>query len=277
MLYTISTIAILIISASNAATYNATVDLSNVTNPEVSKYIFGMNMYQNYGENEEYTGNYTLGRLGGNSQTRFNFSINAANSGSDYYFIGQKTDFTWQQFYQQANGNGLAFWTQIPAMGWVAGSDTKQWSFSQQKYGEQKADECTNQPAGTTWCAKDAGNGVWVNGSNVVGNDPNDASIRTSPDQAKAFVQAVRAAYPGTASPIFSVDNEPTLWHGTHRDVHPQGSTYDEITNDTLVYGAAIKEGCNNDCLVAGYSAWGWCGYFGMFPFVHHNLYKYTS
>ena len=29
-----------------------------------------------------------------------------------------------------------------------------------------------------------------------------------------------------------------------------------------MIYGAAIKEACNNTCLVAGYSAWGWCGYF---------------
>eukprot|EP01084_Bolivina_argentea_P239853 403047_1 len=30
----------------------------------------------------------------------------------------------------------------------------------------------------------------------------------------------------------------------------------------SLVYGAAIKKACNNKCMVAGYSAWGWCGYF---------------
>ena len=58
------------------------------------------------------------------------------------------------------------------------------------------------------------------------------------------------------------------MWHGSHRDVHPKGSTYDEITNDTLVYGAAIKSVCS-DCLVAGYSAWGWCGYFGMSLYIY--------
>eukprot|EP00486_Rosalina_sp_Unknown_P003053 CAMPEP_0201578142 /NCGR_PEP_ID=MMETSP0190_2-20130828/24872_1 /ASSEMBLY_ACC=CAM_ASM_000263 /TAXON_ID=37353 /ORGANISM="Rosalina sp." /LENGTH=542 /DNA_ID=CAMNT_0048010997 /DNA_START=45 /DNA_END=1673 /DNA_ORIENTATION=- len=261
MLYTISTVALLLFTVSNAASFTAQIDLSNVTNPEVSKYIFGMNMYQNYGLDDPYTGNYTLGRLGGNSQSRFNFSTNSANSGNDYYYINNPGDFTWQAFYEQANKNGLAFWTQIPAMGWVSGSTTKSWSFSQQKYGQQKSDECTNQPDGTTWCAKDAGNGVWVNGSNVVGNDPNDCSIRTSPADASAFVQAVRKLYPN-ASPIFSVDNEPTLWSGTHRDVHPVGSTYDEIVNMTITYGSAIKTACGNDCLVAGYSPWGWCGYF---------------
>ena len=54
----------------------------------------------------------------------------------------------------------------------------------------------------------------------VKGNDPYDTSIPCSVNGAKAYVEAVRAAYPD-ASPIFSVDNEPTLWSGTHRDVHP--------------------------------------------------------
>ena len=60
----------LLVGCAYGASFSATVDLSNVTNPAVSKYIFGMNMYQSYGENEVYTGNYTIGRFGGNAQTR---------------------------------------------------------------------------------------------------------------------------------------------------------------------------------------------------------------
>ena len=168
MLYTICVIALILVTVSNAASYTATIDLSNITNPEVSKWIFGMNMYEPYGHNDPYTGNYTLGRLGGNANSRFNFSINAANSANDYFYISSKGEFTWQERYEQANQDGLSFWTQIPAMGWVSGSTQKIWSFSQKKYGAQQKDECTNQPAGTTWCAQDAGNGVWVNGTNGI-------------------------------------------------------------------------------------------------------------
>eukprot|EP01084_Bolivina_argentea_P125231 221898_1 len=138
-------------TACNAASYTSQIDLSNVTNPNISEYIYGMNMYQDYGLNNMYTGNYTIGRLGGNANTRLNYSINAANSASDYYFLTQPTDFTWQQFYDKATKSGLKLWTQIPAMGWIAGTTTKSWSFSQQKYGAQKSDECTNQPPDTTW------------------------------------------------------------------------------------------------------------------------------
>ena len=88
----------------------------------------------------------------------------------------------------------------------MAGSTTKSWSFSQSKYGAQQANECSNYPSGTTWCAQDAGNGVWSNGSNVVGNDPLDTSIRTTPEDAAGFVRAVLSEYSD------SVEHTPDLW-----------------------------------------------------------------
>ena len=122
----------------NADQFTATVDVGKITG-NVSKWvwhsmqsvvrpqhhdttlslfqIFGMNMYQPYGHNDEYTGNYTMGRMGGNAQTRFNYKINAHNAGHDYYFINSQNEFTWQQMYSAASKSGLAFWTQIPAMG----------------------------------------------------------------------------------------------------------------------------------------------------------------
>ena len=39
----------------------------------------------------------------------------------------------------------------------------------------------------------------------------------------------------------FELDNEPEFWSGTHRDVHPNATTYDEITNNALTYAGAIK------------------------------------
>ena len=72
-----------------------------------------MNMYQSYGINAPYTGNYTIVRWGGDDKTRFNYTIEATNSGADYYFITQKTDFTWQQFYEQATKNGATIWVSL--------------------------------------------------------------------------------------------------------------------------------------------------------------------
>ena len=89
--------------------------------------------------------------------------------------------------------------------------------------------------SGTTWCAQDAGNGVWLNGSNVVGNDPSDTSIPCTVQGAKEYVQAVRAAYPDS-SPIFSVDNEPTLWSGMLSKMLHLLCTLSLITNQIIRY-----------------------------------------
>ena len=40
---------------------------------------------------------------------------------------------------------------------------------------------------------------------------------------------------------IFLLDNEPNYWSGTHRDVHPQPFSYDELFNKTLAYATALK------------------------------------
>ena len=50
--------------------------------------------------------------------------------------------------------------------------------------------------------------------------------------------------------------------HNTHRDVHPIGASFDEITNATLSFGAAIKEACGKKCEILGPTTCCWCGYF---------------
>ena len=75
------------------------------------------------------------------------------------------------------------------------------------------------------------------------------------------WVQAIIQRY-GDKATIFGLDNEPCIWHTTHRDVHPIGATYDELWNMTLQYGTKIKEACNYKCQLLGLSNWGWCGYF---------------
>ena len=40
----------------------------------------------------------------------------------------------------------------------------------------------------------------------------------------------------------YILDNEPNLWSTTHRDVHPDPVTYDELLAKTIAYGTAIRE-----------------------------------
>src|SRR5690606_9758438 len=60
---------------------------------------------------------------------------------------------------------------------------------------------------------------------------------------------------------MYALDNEPEIWHVTHRDVHPEAPGYDELWSKTVQYGSAIKA-ADRDALLFGPVAWGWCGYF---------------
>jgi len=58
----------------------------------------------------------------------------------------------------------------------------------------------------------------------------------------------------------FQLDNEPGLWHATHRDVHPNPLTYDELWAKTVAYSVAIKTAFPN-AKIFGPISWGWCAY----------------
>lgn len=60
---------------------------------------------------------------------------------------------------------------------------------------------------------------------------------------------------------MYILDNEPSLWNTTHRDVHPDPLTYDELLDRTIRYASAIRE-ADPQALIAGPAEWGWTGYF---------------
>jgi len=59
----------------------------------------------------------------------------------------------------------------------------------------------------------------------------------------------------------YSLDNELSLWSFDHWDVHPDGSTYDEVWGKMADYGAAIKAK-DPTAILTGIEEWGWSGYF---------------
>lgn len=212
-------------------------------------------------------------RWGGNSVSRYNWQQDASNSGSDWYFISSANDHPNPA--QLPNGSAAdVFVTEtiaagshplmtVPMLGWVTKDRQKRWGFSVQKYGAQQASECTlGDPS---WCADDAGNGVLTNGQHVTGNDPTDTSTAVAPPFVTAWVEHLQTVA-GTAAAggvrYYALDNEPILWSDTHRDVHPQPVSYDELWQRTLDYAGAIKQQ-DPDALIFGPAVWGWCAYFG--------------
>jgi hypothetical protein len=207
--------------------------------------------------------NTPLNRNGGNNTTRYNWQVNADNRGSDWYFesIGENSAVAGERgdtFFTSSRAAGAEPMLTIPTIDWVAKvgpGRNKLASFSIAKYGPQ-AD------ADWQWFA-DAGNGVRTNGQRIAGNDPNDANVPSTSLFQRAWVQHLVSRWgtnAGGGLRYYILDNEPSLWHETHRDVHPTGATMDEVRNKMLDYAAAIKA-VDPSALVAGPEEWGWSGY----------------
>ena len=208
--------------------------------------------------------NIPLNRNGGNNTTRYNWQLNADNRGNDWYFesiadssatAGERGD-TFISNTKAANAQAMLT---IPLIGWVAkvgNNRSKLCSFSINKYGAQTGNDWQ-------WFA-DAGNGVWTNGQDVTGNDANDSSVLTDSTFEQGWAQHLVSRW-GTNSNgglrYYIMDNEPSIWHSTHRDVHPAGATMDEVKNKIVDYAGKIKA-TDASALVVGPEEWGWSGYF---------------
>jgi hypothetical protein len=129
-------------------------------------------------------------------------------------------------------------------------------SFSVAKYGAQ---------TGTDWqWFPDAGNGVRTNGQFVTGNEPNDANVPSTATFQQGWVQHLVNRWgtnAGGGLRYYILDNEPSIWHSTHRDVRPTSPTMNEIRDKTIEFAQKIKA-IDPSALVVGPEEWGWSGYF---------------
>jgi hypothetical protein len=208
--------------------------------------------------------NVPLNRNGGNNTTRYNWQQNADNRGNDWYYesiadtsavAGERGDTF---FSTSRTANAQAMLT-VPMIDWVAkvaANRNKLASFSIAKYGAQTGNDWQ-------WFA-DAGNGVLTNSQNVAGNDPNDANVPSSSSFQQGWIQHLVGRWGTNASGgvrYYILDNEPSIWHSTHRDVHPVGATMTEIRDKMVDYAGKIKA-VDPSALIAGPEEWGWSGYF---------------
>jgi hypothetical protein len=200
-------------------------------------------------------------RWGGNSTSRYNWQNDTTNTGSDWYFENVPDQAgAADNFVAQDRRTGTQTLLTVPLIGWVAKSRPSghpyDCGFKISKYGSQQA-------ADTQW-DPDCGNGVLTTGANVTGNDPQDTSVATTPTFVSSWVSHLVGLY-GTAANggvmFYDLDNEPMLWNSTHRDVHPNPTTYDEMRDRTWAYAAALKA-ADPGAKTLGPVVWGWCAYF---------------
>lgn len=199
----------------------------------------------------------SLSRWGGNATSRYNWTNNTTNLASDWYFenlvrpAGQSLDTT----IAGNKSRGTRTVVTVPMTGWVAKDSPSTHpfacGFSIAKYGPQTGNDHEWDP--------DCGNGVKATGGNVTGNDPLDTSVAAGAPFVKSMVAHLVATH--GAGGRYNLDNEPSLWNSTHRDVHPAAVTYDELRDRSVATAKAVKE-ADPTGEVAGPAEWGWCAYF---------------
>ncbi len=209
--------------------------------------------------------NAPLNRSGGNSETRYNWQLNAHNHGNDWYYEsiddGSATaGSTADSFVSESHSGGAEPMLTVPMIGWapkLGPSRGKLSSFSIAKYGPQT-------DADSAWMP-DAGNGVSSpSGNYITGNDPTDANFSVDSSFQRSWLLHLTNQW-GTSArggvKYYFMDNEHSIWYSTHRDVHPTGPTMAEIRSKIIDYAGMVKS-VDSNAIVLGPEEWGWSGYF---------------
>ena len=246
-------------SATPAGTSSVAVTVNVLSNRHpISSYVYGGAFPQDASTITD--SGLTVVRWGGNAASTYNWQLGTNNADNDYYFedftfnaIGDSDSAKFITDVKAAGSNPLMTMVMLP---WVAqtketsaqqgGSNNGHWSFSVAKYGAQ----CSVDQYNT-----DAGNGVESDcATNITGNNANDAYFPLLDDHSDTcpsgttcvyrsdWAAALATAFGNGSTPHFyDMDNEIDIWGGTHRDIHPNPSGYDELANIYLTEAVNLK------------------------------------
>jgi len=244
-----------------------TVDAANKTHA-ISPYIYGMNAFSLAADAEKPV-NLPVDRWGGDATSRYNYNQDFTNAAADWYFENRTSGGGTQdtsRFNQQVEADqavGAKTMGTVPVLGWVAKNGTA-CSFPASTYPQQTGHDpynanCGNgvYPQGVSGCSD-------ASGCNITKNDPTLTDQAVDPTWAGAWVSYLvskfgKAADGGVA--IYDLDNEPAWWDAVHRDVHPNPSTYDEVTNNGIATAKEIKT-ADPTAAVSGPVIDNWWNYF---------------
>jgi len=197
----------------------------------------------------------TARRWGGNPTTRYNWQLNYSNLAKDWFFknVGDSSGTpTCESFINENHEHGVTSVITVPTIGWVA-KDNTSWGFPASIFGQQQMMAPDNP---------EAGNGIGRDNKELAPGPPTQTSARSTPEIIEQWVRKIRQG-DGTRGRRVSgyiLDNEPSLWNSTHRDVHPDPATYDELLEKTISYATAIRR-ADPEAKIAGPAEWGWLAY----------------
>ncbi len=213
----------------------------------ISPYIYGTNQP----DWSTYSRYLTFGRAGGNRWTAYNWETNASNAGSDWnysndgYLEGGDTPGEAVRFRTRAalDANASMLIT-VPICGHVSADKNGNVDLSDPNHLNDRF-HVSQAVKGSPF---------------VLSPDLNDDFVYQD-----EFVNWVGTTFPDAATDpmrtiFYSLDNEPDLWAGTHREIHPDPVTYVELVGKTIDFATAIKA-VDSSATIFGFVSYGWYGY----------------
>ena len=234
----------------------------------ISPLIYGWNDYQ-ADETLAAKLRIPIQRLGGDATTRYNWEQDSSNAGGDWYFMsGGNSNPTPSggpdALVTQDKSMGSGTILTIPIIPWINNSASTNCSFPTSVYGAQ---ESVN-PYVTLSDGSQCGDGLTTSAQPITDTDIGANNTANSPSFEAQWVQHLVTKF-GTAAdggvPIYEMDNEPSGWDNTHRDVHPANTGWDELVGLTEKYAAAVK-GVDPTAAIDGPGDFGWAAYVDAGP-----------
>ena len=252
--------------SASALTYNSASGTASVTVTASTAVAVDINVLANrhqispfiYGNNDQTIADisdvgYTYSRWGGNDASNYNYLLQTRNAAADYYFEDYGSAGDQVQLITDTQNAGSHALTTMAMMDWVA--QASGWSFSVKKFGAQCSVDPYNTDAGNGLVAGSTGN-CSTSTAPVTTNTittayfplvdtaqkcPSGTTDGTTCIDRETWAKALAAGFgSGTCSlpystitscHLYDMDNEPDIWNGTHVDVHPDPTGYDEIAN----------------------------------------------
>ncbi len=252
--------------SASAGTYNSASGTASVTVTASTAVAVDINVLANrhqispfiYGNNDQTIADildvgYTYSRWGGNDSSNYNYLLQTRNAASDYYFEDYGGAGDQVQLITDTQNAGSHALTTMAMMDWVA--QTSGWSFSVKEFGPQCSVDPYNTDAGNGLVAGSTGNcststvPVTTNAIttayyplvDTAQQCPSGTTDGTTCIDRETWAKALAPAFGSgacslpystiTSCHLYDMDNEPEIWNGTHRDVHPNPTGYDEIAN----------------------------------------------
>ncbi len=228
------------------------VDVSSGRHP-ISPDIYGMNSYSVSSADAAFHAEVRVPvtRMGGDAATRYNWKVDASNAGFDWYFMagsGVATpvpNATADGVIALARTSGGRALLTIPMVPYIDSVSAWDCSYPRSQFPNQQSYNPYVHPNGD-----DCGNGVLTDGGSPIPlseaeilriHIPNSTALATE------WVQYLVAHYGSAADGgvrFYNLDNEPSGWGNTHRDILPNGRPYagdGGITELGIQFATAVK------------------------------------